>query len=97
MRKAGVALRKNRRNSKDKQDSPSSDDGSRQPSQEELALTAKNYRLAKELSELRVRHREECRAVTRLSMDNVRKDRRKKEMKGVKGIFSLAHFSLCFR
>lgn len=43
----------------------------KKPSPEELALTAKNYRMAKELSELRVRHREECKAVTRLTMENV--------------------------
>ncbi|GKY90361.1 hypothetical protein MPSEU_000010100 [Mayamaea pseudoterrestris] len=44
--------------------------GSLQP-EDFAAITAKNYRLAKELSELRVRHREECRNVTRLSMDNI--------------------------
>ena len=44
----------------------------RKTTPEEAALTAKNYRLAKELSELRVRHREECKNVTRLTMENVR-------------------------
>lgn len=43
----------------------------RKPTQEEAALTAKNYRLAKELSELRVRHRDETKAVTRLTMENM--------------------------
>lgn len=38
---------------------------------EEAALTAKNYRLAKELNELRCRHREETRNVTKLTMDNM--------------------------
>eukprot|EP00934_Nitzschia_sp_Nitz4_P009181 Nitzschia sp. Nitz4//scaffold47_size129522//125277//127273//NITZ4_003573-RA/size129522-snap-gene-0.204-mRNA-1//-1//CDS//3329552866//9171//frame0 len=54
------------------------DEGSRrslpppdQPSAAEVALTNKNYRLAKELSELRVRHREECKNVTRLTMENM--------------------------
>jgi len=43
----------------------------RKATAEEAALTAKNYRLAKELSELRVRHREECKNVTRLTMENM--------------------------
>lgn len=43
----------------------------RKPTQDEAALTAKNYRLAKELSELRVRHRDETKAVTRLTMENM--------------------------
>jgi len=43
----------------------------RKPTQEEAALTAKNYRLAKELSELRVRHRDESKTVTRLTMENM--------------------------
>ena len=70
----------------------------RKPTNEEAALTAKNYRLAKELvcfpffcacflycmqeldltgcfpflqSDLRVRHREECKAVSRMTMENV--------------------------
>lgn len=38
---------------------------------EEAALTAKNYRLAKELNELRCRHREETKNVTKLTMDNM--------------------------
>jgi hypothetical protein len=85
MRKAGAVLREATlgRRPKDNNTSPSNNKQNnnkdntaiskdrRQASPEELALTAKNYRLAKELSELRVRHREECRTVTRLSMDNV--------------------------
>ena len=43
----------------------------RMPTHEEEALTAKNYRLAKELSDLRVRHRNETRTVTRLTMENM--------------------------
>ena len=43
----------------------------RKPTQEEADLTAKNYRLAKELSELRVRHRDETKTVTRLTMENM--------------------------
>lgn len=38
---------------------------------EHAALTQKNYRLAKELSELRVRHREESKNATRLTMENM--------------------------
>jgi len=38
---------------------------------EEAALTAKNYRLAKELNDLRSRHRDETKNVTRLTMDNM--------------------------
>jgi hypothetical protein len=38
---------------------------------DQAVLTAKNYRMAKELSELRVRHREECKNVTRLTMENM--------------------------
>ncbi|GAX24049.1 hypothetical protein FisN_26Lh119 [Fistulifera solaris] len=38
---------------------------------DEAALAAKNYRLAKELSELRVRHREESKTVTKLTMENM--------------------------
>merc|ERR1712238_335393 len=41
------------------------------PTQEESALTSKNYRLAKELSELRVRHRDETKQVTKLTMENM--------------------------
>lgn len=43
----------------------------RKASPEEAALTAKNYRLAKELSELRIRHREETKTVNRLTMENM--------------------------
>eukprot|EP00546_Thalassionema_frauenfeldii_P014566 CAMPEP_0178928152 /NCGR_PEP_ID=MMETSP0786-20121207/19695_1 /TAXON_ID=186022 /ORGANISM="Thalassionema frauenfeldii, Strain CCMP 1798" /LENGTH=792 /DNA_ID=CAMNT_0020603885 /DNA_START=17 /DNA_END=2395 /DNA_ORIENTATION=- len=43
----------------------------RKVSEGEAVLTAKNYRLAKELSELRVRHREESKNVTRLTMENM--------------------------
>jgi len=43
----------------------------RAPTPEEAALTAKNYRLAKELSDLRVRHREETKNVTKLTMENM--------------------------
>lgn len=41
------------------------------PTPEQIELTKKNYRLAKELSELRVRNREECKNVTRLTMENM--------------------------
>lgn len=41
------------------------------PAPDPAALTAKNYRMAKELSELRVRHRDECKNVSRLTMENV--------------------------
>merc|ERR1719253_635303 len=37
----------------------------------EMALSQKNHRLAKELSDLRVRHREETRVVSRLTMENM--------------------------
>uniref|UniRef100_A0A7S4HRW1 Shugoshin C-terminal domain-containing protein n=1 Tax=Odontella aurita TaxID=265563 RepID=A0A7S4HRW1_9STRA len=50
---------------------PLSEQLRRKPTHEEAALTAKNYRLAKELSELRVRHRDETKAVTRLTMENM--------------------------
>jgi len=43
----------------------------RKATPEEAALTAKNYRLAKELSDLRVRHREETKNVNRLTMENM--------------------------
>jgi len=43
----------------------------RKPTNEEATLTAKNYRLAKELSDLRLRHRDETKAVTRLTMENM--------------------------
>jgi len=46
-------------------------DKRRGPTQEESALTSKNYRLAKELSELRVRHRDETKQVTKLTMENM--------------------------
>lgn len=35
------------------------------------SLTAKNYRLARELADLRARHREEIKTVSRLTMENV--------------------------
>jgi hypothetical protein len=38
---------------------------------DEKALIVKNYRLAKELSDLKTKHREEAKAVTRLTMENV--------------------------
>ena len=38
---------------------------------DEKALITKNYRLAKELSDLKSKHREEAKAVTRLTMENV--------------------------
>mmetsp|Transcript_6556 Transcript_6556/g.7611 ORF Transcript_6556/g.7611 Transcript_6556/m.7611 type:complete len:591 (+) Transcript_6556:113-1885(+) len=38
---------------------------------EEAALTVKNYRLAKELNDLRSRHRDEMKNVTKLTMDNM--------------------------
>ncbi|KAL7563906.1 hypothetical protein ACA910_008038 [Epithemia clementina (nom. ined.)] len=47
------------------------DNTRRKATVEEAALTAKNYRLAKELSELRVRHREETKNVNRLTMENM--------------------------
>mmetsp|Transcript_8802 Transcript_8802/g.13134 ORF Transcript_8802/g.13134 Transcript_8802/m.13134 type:complete len:577 (-) Transcript_8802:103-1833(-) len=53
---------------------PSNDDRppERKPtSPEEASLTAKNYRLAKELADLRMRHREETKTVTRLTMENM--------------------------
>lgn len=34
-------------------------------------LTTKNYRLAKELADLRLKHRDECKNVTRLTMENM--------------------------
>ncbi|KAG7338105.1 shugoshin related kinetochore-attachment protein [Nitzschia inconspicua] len=43
----------------------------RRPNDEVAALTTKNYRLAKELADLRVRHRDECKNVTRLTMENM--------------------------
>eukprot|EP00588_Corethron_pennatum_P006649 CAMPEP_0194297014 /NCGR_PEP_ID=MMETSP0169-20130528/57738_1 /TAXON_ID=218684 /ORGANISM="Corethron pennatum, Strain L29A3" /LENGTH=1003 /DNA_ID=CAMNT_0039046683 /DNA_START=75 /DNA_END=3086 /DNA_ORIENTATION=- len=46
-------------------------DGRRQVGTDEAALTQKNYRLAKELSDLRQRHREETKNVTRLTMENM--------------------------
>mmetsp|Transcript_34267 Transcript_34267/g.73008 ORF Transcript_34267/g.73008 Transcript_34267/m.73008 type:complete len:840 (-) Transcript_34267:51-2570(-) len=38
---------------------------------DEMALSQKNHRLAKELSDLRVRHREETMVVSRLTMENM--------------------------
>jgi len=38
---------------------------------DEKALIVKNYRLAKELSDLKTKHREEAKAVTRLTMENM--------------------------
>mmetsp|Transcript_11692 Transcript_11692/g.16852 ORF Transcript_11692/g.16852 Transcript_11692/m.16852 type:complete len:626 (+) Transcript_11692:226-2103(+) len=38
---------------------------------DEKALITKNYRLAKELSDLKTKHREEAKAVTRLTMENM--------------------------
>lgn len=35
------------------------------------SLTTKNYRLAKELADLRLKHRDECKHVTRLTMENM--------------------------
>ena len=35
------------------------------------SLTTKNYRLAKELADLRLKHRDECKHVNRLTMENV--------------------------
>mmetsp|Transcript_40956 Transcript_40956/g.96132 ORF Transcript_40956/g.96132 Transcript_40956/m.96132 type:complete len:988 (-) Transcript_40956:140-3103(-) len=46
-------------------------DGKRVVSTDEAALSQKNYRLAKELSELRQRHRDETKNVTRLTMENM--------------------------
>ncbi|KAL3937955.1 MAG: hypothetical protein SGBAC_007037 [Bacillariaceae sp.] len=43
----------------------------RQPTAAEAALSSKNYRLAKELSDMRVRHREECQKSSRLTMENM--------------------------
>ncbi|CAJ1964062.1 unnamed protein product [Cylindrotheca closterium] len=43
----------------------------RQPTASEAALSAKNIRFAKELSDLRVRHREECQKSARLTMENM--------------------------
>eukprot|EP00559_Dactyliosolen_fragilissimus_P007235 CAMPEP_0184863208 /NCGR_PEP_ID=MMETSP0580-20130426/9784_1 /TAXON_ID=1118495 /ORGANISM="Dactyliosolen fragilissimus" /LENGTH=657 /DNA_ID=CAMNT_0027361399 /DNA_START=96 /DNA_END=2066 /DNA_ORIENTATION=- len=43
----------------------------RKPSNEVADLTSKNYRLAKELAELRLRHRDETKTVTRLTMENM--------------------------
>lgn len=37
----------------------------------EVALTQKNYRLAKELTEVRARLRDECKTVSRLTIENV--------------------------
>jgi len=51
--------------------SPSNEQKPPKPGNDQQALTAKNYRLAKELSELRVRHREETKNVTRLTMENM--------------------------
>jgi hypothetical protein len=42
-----------------------------QVSEQEASLTAKNYRLAKELSELRQKYKEVERKSTKLSMENV--------------------------
>jgi len=38
---------------------------------EVTSLTTKNYRLAKELADLRLKHRDECKHVTRLTMENM--------------------------
>jgi len=43
----------------------------RKPTHEEAALTAKNFRLAKELNDLKVRHRDETKTVTKLTMQNM--------------------------
>ena len=43
----------------------------RQTNEEVAALTTKNYKLAKELADLRVRYRDESKNVTRLTMENV--------------------------
>jgi len=44
----------------------------RKKHQDQLSsLTTKNYRLAKELADLRLKHREECKHVTRLTMENM--------------------------
>jgi len=43
----------------------------RKQNDELTALTTKNYRLAKELADLRVRYRDECKNVTRLTMENM--------------------------
>jgi len=50
---------------------PAGGEHRRRPSEQEQALTQKNYRLAKELSELRVRLRDEMRTVTKLTMENM--------------------------
>mmetsp|Transcript_7670 Transcript_7670/g.11274 ORF Transcript_7670/g.11274 Transcript_7670/m.11274 type:complete len:808 (-) Transcript_7670:83-2506(-) len=52
-------------------DGPPGGEHRRRPSEQEQALTQKNYRLAKELSELRVRLRDEMRTVTKLTMENM--------------------------
>eukprot|EP00581_Thalassiosira_minuscula_P015505 CAMPEP_0183726970 /NCGR_PEP_ID=MMETSP0737-20130205/24465_1 /TAXON_ID=385413 /ORGANISM="Thalassiosira miniscula, Strain CCMP1093" /LENGTH=705 /DNA_ID=CAMNT_0025958465 /DNA_START=214 /DNA_END=2331 /DNA_ORIENTATION=- len=41
------------------------------PNEEIMTLNQKNHRLAKELSDLRVRHREETKVVSRLTMENM--------------------------
>lgn len=81
MKRAAGQIRKVRRNKvcdKDSNDDGPNQNGQahhqparRKPTPEEAALTAKNYRLAKELSDLRVRNREECKAVSRLTMENM--------------------------
>jgi len=44
----------------------------RKKHQDEITnLTTKNYRLAKELADLRLKHRDECKHVTRLTMENM--------------------------
>mmetsp|Transcript_116 Transcript_116/g.250 ORF Transcript_116/g.250 Transcript_116/m.250 type:complete len:761 (+) Transcript_116:490-2772(+) len=45
--------------------------GSNPNATDEMVLSQKNHRLAKELSDLRVRHREECKVVSRLTMENM--------------------------
>ncbi|CAB9512334.1 expressed unknown protein [Seminavis robusta] len=83
MKRAAGQIRKVRRNKGGDKDGGSLDGASdsqehvaekparRKPTAEEAALTAKNYRLAKELSDLRVRHREENKNVSRLTMENM--------------------------
>ena len=72
----GSARRNSFRNNQKKETTPSPEKqqpkNQSQMTADEAALTAKNYRLAKELSELRVRHREESKTVTKLTMENVR-------------------------
>jgi len=49
----------------------------RKKHQDEVSsLTTKNYRLAKELADLRLRHRDECKNVSRVTMENVSSEKR---------------------